>query len=127
MPLQLLTRFPAPRGSKTLWLAGGGVRTRFLLNATSTNWVLLNEDGGYRFLDLDDIAPRPFQLDVVLTGGVRLVMNQKSHLGIRGFISLPVVGAVTTAEPFDMRWVQAGVTVTVNKIFRHDQKRNTTN
>ena len=127
VPLQLMTRFPAPRGSKTLWLAGGGVRARFLMNATSTNWVLINADGGYQFLDLDDIAPRFFQLDVVLTGGVRLVMNQKSHLGIRGFISLPVVGPVTTTEPFDMRWVQAGLTVTVNKIFRHDQKRNTTN
>ena len=127
VPVQLLTRLPAARGSKILWLAGGGVRTRFLLNATSTNWVMLNEGGGYRFLDLEDISPRPLQLDILFIGGVRLVMNQKSHLGIRGFVSLPVVGPVTAAQPFEMRWVQAGLTITVNKIFRHDQKRSTIN
>lgn len=127
IPVQVLTILPAPRGSRTLWMAGGGLRGRYLLSATSTNWVLLNESSDYQFIDLDDIVTRPFQLDLIITGGLRKVMNQKSHVGFRAFISMPVVGPVDTSSPLELRWVQAGLTVTVNKIFRHDQKRRTTN
>lgn len=128
LPVRCMRIFDAKRGSKVRWMVGLGVRVRYMLSPVASNWVLLNKEGQYEFIDVDEIAPRALQLDAGITGGMRLLLNKRSqsHLSFRAYLNAPVLGPTAPDGPLQITWWQPGFSVGINKIFRHDQGHHTT-
>lgn len=126
LPIRLMHLFDASRGSKVRWMLGAGIRVRYVLSPTSSNWVLLNQEGGYAFIDVDEIAPNTLQLDAGLAGGMRLILNNRTHVSFRAYVNAPLVGPTAPDGPLQINWFHTGFAVGVNKVFRHDQGRRTT-
>lgn len=125
VPLQVMYRLPFSTRDN-IWYAGAGIRGRYVLNAVSDNWVLIQEGGAVDFVDQDAIKQQDVQADWSLLFGTRIDLNPKSYVTARAFISMPIIGPMSDASPFDIRWMQVGASVAINKIFRRDQTRGTT-
>lgn len=126
VPLHALFLFSEQRGSRLRWMLGTGIRTRLVVNAVTSNWVLINSDGAYEFQDIDGLPVRRFQADAQLIVGCRKALQGKSSMGLRWFVSAPLLEGLESSAALNWRMWHSGISIQINKFFWEEKRRRTT-